>query len=436
MRRSLALLVAATTSLVLVAFLVPLAVLIRSGTAEQAVSEASGQASALALLVATADREAVELALETVEAGTGHPFTVFYPDGEVLGTPAERSAAVELAASEAESMTVRTGDRRDVLVAVGLPDQGGTGVVATSVPAEELTEGVLRTWLVLAGLGVGLVALGVVVADRLARSLIRPVVDASTVSHRLARGELHARAEPAGPPEIQAVATGLNHLAARISRMLSDEREAVADVSHRLRTPLTALRLEAEALPDDPRSARIVDGVDALERAVTQVIADARSRGRDPDAHCDAARVVTDRIAFWSVLADDTDRELIADITSAPAPIRVTAVDLAAGVDALLGNVFAHTPDGTPFAVTLEQRPEHVRLVVADAGGGFTVTDPVGRGSSQAASTGLGLDIARHLAESSGGRLTTGVSALGGAEVTLELGRWRPADFRATLAGR
>jgi hypothetical protein len=145
MRRSLALLVAATTSLVLVAFLVPLAVLIRSGTAEQAVSEASGQASALALLVATADREAVELALETVEAGTGHPFTVFYPDGEVLGTPAERSAAVELAASEAESMTVRTGDRRDVLVAVGLPDQGGTGVVATSVPAEELTEGVLRT---------------------------------------------------------------------------------------------------------------------------------------------------------------------------------------------------------------------------------------------------------------------------------------------------
>ena len=107
MRRSLALLVAATTSLVLVAFLVPLAVLIRSGTAEQAVSEASGQASALALLVATAEREAVELALETVEAGTGHPFTVFNPANP---------------------------DFEPVL-----PDQGGTGVVATSVPAEELT---------------------------------------------------------------------------------------------------------------------------------------------------------------------------------------------------------------------------------------------------------------------------------------------------------
>jgi signal transduction histidine kinase len=428
MRRSLALLVAATTSLVLVAFLVPLAVLIRSATAEQAVSEASGQASALALLVATADRKAVELALETVEAGTGNPFTVFYPDGDVLGTPAERSAAVELAATEAESLTVRTDGGRDVLVAVGLPDENGTGVVATSVPAEELTEGVLRTWLVLAGLGVGLVALGVVVADRLARSLVGPVVDASAVSHRLARGELDARAEPAGPPEIQAVATGLNHLAARISGMLRDEREAVADVSHRLRTPLTALRLDAEALPYDAQSARIVDGIDALERAVTQVIADARSRGADPDAHCDAALVVTDRVGFWSVLADDTDRQLTAEIADGPVPVRASAADLAAGVDALLGNVFAHTPDGTPFAVTLEQDPEQVRLVVADGGGGFTVSDPVGRGISQAASTGLGLDIARRVAESSGGQLTTGVSPFGGAEVTLELGRWQSTD--------
>ncbi|HEX2363097.1 MAG TPA: HAMP domain-containing sensor histidine kinase [Jiangellaceae bacterium] len=428
MRRSLALLVAATTSLVLVAFLVPLAVLIRSGTAEQAVSEASGQASALALLVATADRDAVDLALDTVQAGTGHPFSVFYPDGAVLGASAERSAAVELAASGAESLTVQTADGRDVLVAVGLPDEGGTGVVATSIPASELTEGVVRTWVILLCLGVGLVALGVVVADRLARSMVRPVVDASAVAHRLAGGDLDARADPAGPPEIQAVATGLNHLAARISGMLRDEREAVADISHRLRTPLTALRLEAEALPDEPRSDRIVKSVDALERAVTQVIADARSRGADPGASCDAAGVVTDRIGFWSVLAEDTDRPLTVDIAQGPVLVRASDTDLAAGVDALLGNVFAHTPDGTPFSVMLVQRTDHVRLVVADGGGGFSRSDSVRRGTSDAASTGLGLDIARRVAESSGGRLTTGVSALGGAEVTVELGRWWPAE--------
>jgi signal transduction histidine kinase len=423
MRRSLAVLVAATTSLVLVAFLVPLAVLIRSATAEQAVSEASGQASALALLVATADRETVRLALDSDQAGTGRPFTVYYPDGQVLGTPVVASPAVQLAASGAESLTVQTDQGRDVLVAVGLPDQGGTAVVLTSVPTAELTEGVLRTWLVLALLGVGLVSLGVVVADRLAHNLVRPVVAASAVSHRLARGELDARAEPAGPAEIRAVATGLNHLAARISGMLRDEREAVADISHRLRTPLTALRLEAEALPDGPRSHRIVEGVDALERAVTQVIADARSRGADPDARCDASRVVTDRIAFWSVLAEDTDRQLTVDVADGPVPVRAAAADLAAAVDALLGNVFAHTPEGTPFAVLLEQEPDQVRLVVSDGGRGFPVPDPVSRGTSHAESTGLGLDIARRVAESSGGQLTTELSALGGAGVTLLLGR-------------
>ncbi|HET6755418.1 MAG TPA: HAMP domain-containing sensor histidine kinase [Jiangellaceae bacterium] len=421
MRRSLALLVAATTSLVLVAFLVPLAVLIRSATAEQAVSEASGQASALAPLVATADRAAVELAVDTVQADTGHSFTVFYPNGEAVGAPAERSDAVELAISRGESLTVSTDDGREVLVAVGLPAEGGTGVVVTSVQADQLYEGVLRTWLVLAGLGAGLVALGVVVADRLARSLVGPVVEASAVSHRLAAGELDARAEPAGPPEIHAVATGLNYLAARISGMLRNERESVADLSHRLRTPLTALRLEAEALPDSEQSARIVDGVDALERAVTQVINEARSRGESAETVCDAAQIVAERVSFWSVLAEDTGRELTTHLAEEPILVRAAAPDLAAGVDALLGNVFAHTPDRTPLTVRLEWRAGGGRLVVGDGGPGFG-PEAVDRGSTKAASTGLGLDIARRVAETSGGRLTTGVSALGGAEVALDLG--------------
>jgi hypothetical protein len=65
---------------------------------------------------------------------------------------------------------------------------------------------------------------------------------------------------------------------------------------------------------------------------------------------------VTDQIEFWSVLAEDTDRPFRVDIADGPVLVRASAADLAAGVDALLGNVFAHTPDGTPFVVVLEQR--------------------------------------------------------------------------------
>ena len=426
MRRALALLVAATTSLVLVAFLVPLALLIRSTTADQAVSGAAGRASALTPVVATSDSETVELALAAAQADTDQPFTVFYPDGSSVGAPAERSDAVDLAATRGESLVAEADGGRVVLVAVGLPE--GTAVIQTFVAATDLADGVVRTWLVLAALGAGLVALGVLVADRLARNLVRPVVEASRVSHRLAAGDLDARVVPGGPDEIREVAAGLNHLADRIGGMLREEREAVADLSHRLRTPLTVLRLEAEALPEGDRSGRIVESVDALERAVTQVINDARSRSDQAaggGASCDAAEVMADRVAFWAVLAEDTDRRVDAAVAPGPLPVRVAAADLAAAVDALLGNVFAHTPDGTAFQVRLERREDGgARVVVADAGRGFTGAD-VDRGASRAASTGLGLDIARRVAQSSGGAFATGGSAMGGAEVILDLGGLR-----------
>jgi signal transduction histidine kinase len=352
---------------------------------------------------------------------------VFYPDGTSGGAQADRSDAVELAATRGESLVAEADGGRVVLVAVGLPD--GTAVIQTFVPATALTEGVVPTWLVLAALGAGLVALGVLVADRLARNLVRPVVEASQVSHRLAAGDLDARAVPGGPDEIREVAAGLNHLADRIGGMLREERESVADLSHRLRTPLTALRLEAEALPEGDRTGRIVESVDALERAVTQVINDARSRSDQAAAggaaSCDAAAVMADRVAFWSVLAEDTDRRVDTTVAPGPLPVQVAAADLAAAVDALLGNVFAHTPDGTAFEVRLERRQGGARVVVADAGSGFTRAD-VDRGASRAASTGLGLDIARRVAQSSGGAFATGRSALGGAEVILDLGGLRP----------
>ncbi|HEX6578700.1 MAG TPA: HAMP domain-containing sensor histidine kinase [Jiangellaceae bacterium] len=423
MRRSLALLVAATTSLVLVAFLVPLAVLIRSTTADQAVSAAAGRAAALTPVVATSDSDTVGLALAAAEADTDQPFTVFYPDGSSVGAAAERSNAVELAATRGESLVADADGGRVVLVAVGLAE--GTAVIQTFVSAAELSDGVVRTWLVLAVLGACLVALGVVVADRLARNLVGPVVEASDVSHRLAAGDLDARAVPGGPAEIREVAAGLNHLADRIGGMLREERESVADLSHRLRTPLTALRLEAEALPGSEQSDRIVESVDALERAVTQVISDARSRSDQAaagGARCDAAAVIADRVAFWSVLAEDTDRRMDATLAPGPLPVQAAAADLAAAVDVLLGNVFAHTPDGTAFEVRLERRAGGgASVVVADAGTGFDQAD-VSRGASGAASTGLGLDIARRVAESSGGAFTIGRSAAGGAEVTLDLG--------------
>lgn len=419
MRRRLALLAAATTFLVLVAFLVPLALLVRTVAADRAVNGATQRAQSLTPLVATAERADLRLTVDQVNATGDHPVSVFLPGGEMLGAPADRSAAVRLAAT-GRSLSVDVPGGREILIAVqGAPS--GTAVIRTFVSDGQLGQGVVRAWLILLALGVVLVAVGMLVADRLARSMTGPIAELAAVSHRLSRGELGARAGPDGPREVRDVATALNHLAGRIRELLRAERESVADLSHRLRTPLTALRLEAESLRDPGEADRVSSGIDVLERAVTQVIEE--SRRRSVRAYADAAAVCADRVAFWSVLAEDTGRAVTLDLAEGPLPVALAPDDLEACVDALLGNVFAHTPDGTAFSVRLTPRDDGgARLVVADSGPGFADDDAAQRGVSGAGSTGLGLDIARRAAQTSGGSLTLETAPTGGARATADFG--------------
>ncbi|MFG3555907.1 sensor histidine kinase [Micromonospora sp. NPDC047557] len=421
MRARLALLVAAVSVLTLVAFLVPLALLVRTVAQDRATVRATADAQSLVPVVGTADAPTIRLTVEQLAAESGRPVSVFLPDGTVLGAQAPRTPAVALAA-RGQSLTGESAAGREVVIAVqGRAD--GTGVIRIVVPRQELTAGVTRAWLVLALLGVVLVLIGLAVADRLARTLVRPISELSAVSHRLANAELDARVTPAGPAELREVAGALNHLAGRIQVLLVQEREQVADLSHRLRTPLTALRLEAESLRDPDDAARIATAADGLERAVTGLIQQARWR-RAPTpgtAASDAAAVVADRVAFWSVLAEDTGRAVHLDLDPGPLTVGVPADDLAAAVDALLGNVFAHTPDGTPFTVRLARDDGEVLLTVADEGPGMP-SGAVRRGASPAGSTGLGLDIARRAAQAGGGRLELRSVPQGGAQVLLRLG--------------
>ncbi|OKI89217.1 sensor histidine kinase [Micromonospora sp. CB01531] len=425
MRGRLALLVAAVSVLVLTAFLVPLALLLRTVAADRATVRATADVQRLVPVVGTADPDTIRLSVGQFAADTGRSVSVFLPDGTVLGAPVARTPAVALAA-RGESLTAESAGGREVVIAVqGLDD--GTGVIKTVVPRSELTAGVNRAWLVLALLGVLLVLVGLVVADRLARTLVRPISELSAVSHRLANAELDARVTPAGPAELREVAGALNHLAGRIQVLLREEREQVADLSHRLRTPLTALRLEAESLRDPADATRLTTAVDGLERAVSGLIRQARWRSSAADgrAGCDAAAVVGERVAFWSVLAEDTGRTVTVELAPGPLPVGVPEDELAAAVDALLGNVFAHTPDGTPFAVRLVSDAGQVALTVADSGPGLP-SRTVRRGTSHAGSTGLGLDIADRAARASGGRLELQTAPGGGALVLLRLGPPRP----------
>ncbi len=143
------------------------------------------------------------------------------------------------------------------------------------------------------------------------------------------------------------------------------------------------------------------------------------------EAGCDASEVIRERMGFWSALAEDEGREVRLAGVDRTVRIPVARTELAAAIDALLGNVFRHTAEGTAFAVDVHHSGDAVIVLVSDAGLG--IEDPkaaLARGASgrtgaggSVGSTGLGLDIVRRVAESTGGDLRIGRSVLGGTEV-------------------
>jgi signal transduction histidine kinase len=425
-RRQITLLVAATTSVVLLAFLLPAAALVARVAEARALDAAQAQVQFLTPSVGLSTRE--QVAADLVGSSGSLAVAVRWVDGSWLGEHRPGGGDPPESAAVVESAVVESDEGTRVLQPVRRAD--GTAVIEVFVPADELRGGVLRTWLVLGGLGLVLMALALLVADRLARSLTRPVTDLAGTARRLSAGDLAARTTPAGPREVRDVGEAVNQLAGRIGELLDAEREAAADLAHRLRTPLTALQLEAEALPVEHR-ARVLEGVEAVDRAVDHVIREARRPVREGlAAGCDAVAVGVERTHFWSALAADEGRPLRIEHDPGPLPVRVPADDLAAALDALLGNVFAHTPDGTPAVVTVRARDGGgAVVVVADEGPGVP-PDAVARGRSGGGSTGLGLDIARRTAESSGGAFAVRSTAAG-TEVVLELGAASGTPARA-----
>lgn len=420
-------LVGATSSLILVAFLVPLALLVRSAVADRALSTAVVEVQAFAPAVATSDEDSVREAVVRANDTSEHQLTVFFPNGHTAGASATRSPAVTAGLKGTSSTSEIVGGREVVVAVAGLAD--GTAVVRTFVPDAELGAGVTRSWLVLGLLGLGLLGVSLLVADQLARSLIRPLSVVARVSHRLAQGNLGARAAAdEGPAEVRQVSAGLNLLASRITELLAQERATVADLSHRLRTPLTVLRIDLESLTDPEARSRLVADLDAVDRTVDEVIREADRPVREGVvASCDAAAVVAERVGFWSAAAEEERRRVRVVVAQGPIAVRLSHDDLSACVDALVGNVFAHTLPGTPFDVTLSRLPtQGARLIVADYGPGMPAGSGLRRGESGGGSTGLGLDIVARAATRSGGCVQVGRAAWGGAEITVEFGPPRP----------
>lgn len=424
MRRRLILLTGAVTAMVVLAFLVPLFILVSDLAHDRAISAAERDAESLArvLSVLTVNND-LQTAVGTVGENRIRSVngSVIFPDGTVVGLSVPPDEDLTLALDGSSFIAAVDGGKA-VYIPVIQPD-GSTFVVRAFAADEAITSGVKRSWLVLALLGIALVVMAAWVADRLGRSMVVPIKDLSATAGRLGHGDLSVRVQPAGPAEIEEVGLELNRLADRIGRLLQAERESAADLAHRLRTPLTAARLSVDGLAESPEKDRLNADLDELQRTTDFVIREARRPvRRESEAWCDLAAAVVKRVEFWQPLAQEQGRTVDVDVADATAPVAIPDGDAEAMIDALIENVLAHTPEGTPFLVHVDIGSDIVLLSIEDAGSGFSDGSVIDRGTSSADSTGLGLDIVRRTVEGAGGTLAIGESLThSGAGIVIRL---------------
>ena len=424
MRRRLIFLSAAVTAMVVIAFLVPLFILVSDLARDRAISTAQRDAESLARVLSVLSvEEDLATAIDTLGEDRILEVrgSVVLPAGSIVGADVSEDEDLSLAL-EGSSFIAPVDGGQAFYIPVFESD-GSVAVIRVFIPDKELTAGVRQSWLVLGLLGAMLVIIAAWVADLLGRSMVLPVKQLSITARTLGHGDMTARVVPAGPNEIEEVGLEINRLADRIGRLLQAERESAADLAHRLRTPLTAARLSIDGLAAGPQKERLIADLDELQRTTDFIIREARRPVRaDAEQSCDVAKIVAERSAFWLPLIQEQEREADIRIDDSKAIVAMASDDTKAIVDALLENVLSHTPEGAPMAVHVENGQRVVSISVEDAGPGFIDASAMGRGISSGDSTGLGLDIVRRAVESADGSMTIGESpSLGGASVVLKL---------------
>lgn len=432
MRRSLILTVAAAVAMVLLAMLVPMAILMRDYALEDRLATAALEVQATETVVSGAgdDYGDVSVYVDRINEASESRTTVLYPDGTGVGPQPGEDERVVQSRQTGQARVDDVDGGAQILVPVSLGGSSGraadTPVIRVFVPEPSLVSGpTTRAYLVLAGLGLVLLLGALLIADRVGRSFVQPIGRLATYAQTLGDRRTPPP-DPSGPPEVRDLGAALQRLVGRIELLLVRERESVSDLSHRLRTPITSLRLRIDALPTGDEKNRLCEDLDQLQTMVDHVVSEARRSEREGlVAGTPAYEVLGERAAFWAPLAEDQGRVFTLDVPDGPqTPVHASEADLAALVDVLLDNVFTHTPEGAGFTLTVTPRSGGgVVLTVEDEGPGFPGgVDVVRRGESGADSSGLGLAIAHKTATESGGGLVVGRSPEGGGRVVVELG--------------
>ncbi|WP_019631458.1 sensor histidine kinase [Actinomadura atramentaria] len=333
-------------------------------------------------------------------AGTG---------ARISGTGPDSADAAVLAAMRTRTTHTATGD--PLVVAVPVVRKGRVlGVVRAARPSGAVYLRIAGTWLAMLGIAVLAVGLTWLAARRQARRLALPIERLATTAELLGEGDFTVRTRPSGIPEIDSAAGCLDATARRIGALLARERAFSAEASHQLRTPLTGLRLGLEAALQDPPDEReeairaAIASADRLERTIADLLALARDTPRVRD-RLDAGTLLAETAEAWCDPLAERDRTLRTETVGTP-PVGAGS---AAAVRQILAVLVDNASQHGSGAVTLRARDASgvLAIDVVDEGDTGTLdTVELFRRERTPDGHGIGLPMARGLAEAEGGRLT------------------------------
>jgi signal transduction histidine kinase len=324
------------------------------------------------------------------------------------------------------------------LLYVSIPVSSGGrvhGAVRLTLDKRDANALVHSYWIGLVGVAVVVLVAMAGIGWAIARSVTRPLRRLDAAAARFSTGDLTpAKPDPSAPPEIVVLGDTMNTMARRLERLLSEHRKFVADASHQLRTPLTALRLRLENLQSAAVTTEDEEAFDAaieethrLTALVAALLQLARAEEEAATEPADLVRLAADRVDTWSAVADAADVGL--ELVAPESPVIASAVP--GGVEQILDNLIDNAasaaPPGSRVSVTITRGRATHELTVGDEGPGLSDEDKARalerfwRADRSEPGTGLGLPIAAALAKASGGSLELRDGSSGGLVVAVTL---------------
>ncbi len=245
-----------------------------------------------------------------------------------------------------------------------------------------------------------------------------------------------AAPEHVGPGELRVLAGTINDMARRLDGLVKAQRAFVADASHQLRTPLTALRLRLENLAsqlDGPATGDMQAAISEGQRLaglIDVLLALARAEGTRPERlDIDVGQLATQRLSAWSALAEETNVSLTRE-GPAHTWAKVVPGYLEQVLDNLLANALDASPRGSTVTIRTELAGRWIDIHVCDRGLGMSEEDRGRafdrfwrRDPSTGVGTGLGLAIVDQLLTACRGTADLRDNPGGGTDAVVRLER-------------